>query len=51
MIGWGVENNEPYWLCTNSWNTDWGDNGKELILDVYTLTRQKGSSIKSFGAV
>lgn len=27
VIGWGVENGTPYWLCVNSWNTDWGDNG------------------------
>ena len=20
MIGWGVENGIPYWLCVNSWN-------------------------------
>lgn len=27
MIGWGVENNIPYWLIVNSWNTSWGENG------------------------
>ena len=27
VLGWGVENGEKYWLCGNSWNTDWGDNG------------------------
>ena len=27
MIGWGVENGEKYWLCVNSWNDEWGDNG------------------------
>lgn len=27
IIGWGVENGTPYWLCTNSWNEDWGDKG------------------------
>ncbi|KAM8952706.1 cathepsin B [Pelodytes ibericus] len=27
ILGWGVENGTPYWLCANSWNTDWGDNG------------------------
>ncbi|PIO13917.1 hypothetical protein AB205_0027480, partial [Aquarana catesbeiana] len=26
VIGWGVESGTPYWLCVNSWNTDWGDN-------------------------
>ena len=28
ILGWGVEDSIPYWLCANSWNTDWGDNGK-----------------------
>lgn len=27
MIGYGVENGTPYWLCVNSWNYAWGDNG------------------------
>lgn len=27
VLGWGVENNTPYWLVANSWNTTWGDNG------------------------
>jgi len=27
VIGWGVENNVPYWQVANSWNTDWGNNG------------------------
>ncbi|KAH7819928.1 putative cathepsin B5 cysteine protease [Monocercomonoides exilis] len=26
-IGWGVENNKPYWLCANSWGKGWGDRG------------------------
>lgn len=28
ILGWGEEDGVPYWLCANSWNTDWGDNGK-----------------------
>jgi len=32
IIGWGVENGNKYWLCTNSWNSDWGDNGFFKIL-------------------
>jgi len=32
MLGWGVENGEPYWLIANSWNTDWGDKGFFKIL-------------------
>jgi len=32
IIGWGVENKTPYWLCNNSWTTTWGDNGQFKIL-------------------
>ncbi|KAH0816933.1 hypothetical protein GEV33_005858 [Tenebrio molitor] len=24
IIGWGVENGNPYWLAANSWNCNWG---------------------------
>lgn len=27
-IGWGEEGDLPYWLVANSWNTEWGENGK-----------------------
>jgi cathepsin B len=27
IVGWGVENNIPYWLIANSWNEEWGDKG------------------------
>ena len=27
ILGWGVENGTPYWLCANSWNDEWGDHG------------------------
>jgi cathepsin B len=32
ILGWGVENGTPYWLCANSWNSDWGDKGFFKIL-------------------
>ena len=32
IIGWGVENDVKYWLCANSWNTEWGDKGFFKIL-------------------
>ena len=28
MLGWGTENGTNYWLIANSWNSDWGDNGR-----------------------
>jgi len=32
MLGWGVENGQPYWLCNNSWTNYWGDDGTFKIL-------------------
>ena len=32
IIGWGVEDGVKYWLCVNSWNEEWGDNGTFKIL-------------------
>ncbi|PSN37482.1 Cathepsin B [Blattella germanica] len=34
ILGWGVDSETatPYWLCANSWNSDWGDNGFFRIL-------------------
>jgi len=32
IIGWGVENSLPYWLCNNSCTTYWGDVGQFKIL-------------------
>ena len=32
ILGWGVENSVKYWLCANSWNNEWGDNGFFKIL-------------------
>ncbi|XP_065651803.1 cathepsin B isoform X4 [Hydra vulgaris] len=32
ILGWGVENDTPYWLVANSWNPSWGDNGFFKIL-------------------
>ena len=32
ILGWGIENSVKYWLCANSWNNEWGDNGFFKIL-------------------
>ena len=27
IVGWGVEGGVNYWVCANSWSTNWGENG------------------------
>jgi Cysteine protease len=27
LLGYGIDNGVNYWLCANSWNTDWGEKG------------------------
>lgn len=27
ILGWGKESGLDYWLCANSWNNQWGDDG------------------------
>nr|WAM46959.1 cathepsin B [Colaphellus bowringi] len=40
VLGWGVENDVPYWLAANSWNEDWGDKGLFKII--------RGGKVKFF---
>ena len=32
LIGWGTDQGLPYWICQNSWGTDWGESGFFRIL-------------------
>ena len=40
ILGWGEEDGVSYWLCVNSWNTDWGDNGKQRHVFYYFQVAQ-----------
>ena len=31
LIGWGVEDDIPFWRVVNSWNEDWGEEGQFRI--------------------
>ena len=32
LIGFGVENNIPYWLAMNTWGDQWGEQGSFKIV-------------------
>lgn len=45
ILGWGEENGTPYWLAANSWNNDWGDQGKsEYVTFYYSYSTTKMQS-------
>ena len=35
VVGYGIENDTPYWIVKNSWTSNWGDEGYVKILRNY----------------
>jgi len=47
IVGWGVENDTPYWKIANSWGTSWGEDG---YFRVKRGTNEVGIEAGVFGA-
>lgn len=45
LIGWGQQNQIPYWICANSWGTDWGENGYFKIVRLNNLLNLEDNHI------
>ena len=48
LIGWGVDNNVPYWLLQNSWGTGWGEGGFIRFIrgiDASTIESRSGFTV------
>lgn len=42
-VGYLLINKQPYWICRNSWGTDWGDKGYFYMPQGYLLERNYAS--------
>ncbi|XP_033118686.1 uncharacterized peptidase C1-like protein F26E4.3 isoform X2 [Anneissia japonica] len=52
IIGWGIgENGVPYWLCANSWGTNWGENGYFRIVRGSNMCEIESFVVGAWGKV
>jgi len=44
LIGWGSEDDTPYWVFANSWGRSWGENGF-FRMDIKSLPEEAAAGI------